>query len=146
MDGSVPGVVDFVDDDELLDSDLVVWRVSPTDMDGDTDADLDDVRWFAEVARRIGQPLADCDMDGIPDSHAIAIGLVDDLDQDGRPDECAPLCLADANGDGLVTPADFNAWVIAFNSHALECDQNGDGLCSPADFNAWVLNFNAGCP
>lgn len=24
-------------------------------------------------------------------------------------------------------------------------DQNGDGLVSPADFNAWILNFNAGC-
>ena len=54
-------------------------------------------------------------------------------------------CPADANGDGLVSPADFNAWVIAFNTNAPECDQNGDGLCTPADFNAWVLNFNAGC-
>ncbi|MEO0632347.1 MAG: FG-GAP repeat protein, partial [Planctomycetota bacterium] len=55
-------------------------------------------------------------------------------------------CPADTNGDGLVTPADLNAWVLAFNAQAPECDQNGDGLCTPADFNAWVLNFNAGCP
>ena len=54
-------------------------------------------------------------------------------------------CPADTNGDGIVTPADFNAWVLAFNAQAPECDQNGDGLCTPADFNAWVLNFNAGC-
>ncbi|MEL7484551.1 MAG: GC-type dockerin domain-anchored protein, partial [Planctomycetota bacterium] len=54
-------------------------------------------------------------------------------------------CAADTNGDGVVTPADFNAWVIAFNSNAPACDQNADGLCTPADFNAWVLNFNAGC-
>ena len=51
----------------------------------------------------------------------------------------------DVNNDGVLTPADFNAWVIAFNNQAPECDQNGDGLCTPADFNAWILNFNAGC-
>ncbi|MEL6796449.1 MAG: DNRLRE domain-containing protein [Planctomycetota bacterium] len=55
-------------------------------------------------------------------------------------------CLADVNGDGELTPADFNAWVLAFNNQAPECDQNGDTLCNPGDFNAWVLNFNAGCP
>ncbi|MEO0631507.1 MAG: FG-GAP repeat protein, partial [Planctomycetota bacterium] len=54
-------------------------------------------------------------------------------------------CLADTNGDGELTPGDFNAWVIAFNANAAACDQNGDGACGPADFNAWVLNFNAGC-
>ncbi|MEO1534194.1 MAG: GC-type dockerin domain-anchored protein [Planctomycetota bacterium] len=54
-------------------------------------------------------------------------------------------CLADTNGDGLVNPADFNAWVIAFNTQSPACDQNEDGLCNPADFNAWVINFNAGC-
>ena len=54
-------------------------------------------------------------------------------------------CVADVNGDGLVTPADFNAWVLAFNTQAPECDQNGDGFCTPADFNAWVINYNTGC-
>lgn len=54
-------------------------------------------------------------------------------------------CLADTNGDGAVTPADFSAWVAAFNAQAPECDQNGDGSCTPADFSAWVANFNAGC-
>jgi len=54
-------------------------------------------------------------------------------------------CLADVNGDGEVTPADFSAWVAAFNTQAPECDQNGDGSCTPADFSAWVANFNAGC-
>jgi len=54
-------------------------------------------------------------------------------------------CLADTNGDGVVSPADFSAWVAAFNADAPECDQNGDGTCSPADFSAWVANYNAGC-
>ncbi|MEL7485375.1 MAG: GC-type dockerin domain-anchored protein, partial [Planctomycetota bacterium] len=57
-----------------------------------------------------------------------------------------PLCVADTNGDGMLTPADFNGWVLAYNARSQPCDQNGDGLCTPADFNAWVLNFNAGCP
>ncbi|MEL6496920.1 MAG: M14 family zinc carboxypeptidase [Planctomycetota bacterium] len=57
-----------------------------------------------------------------------------------------PLCRADVNGDGAATPADFNAWVAAFNGQLPACDQNGDGDCTPGDFNAWVLNYNAGCP
>ncbi|MEL6311439.1 MAG: GC-type dockerin domain-anchored protein, partial [Pseudomonadota bacterium] len=54
-------------------------------------------------------------------------------------------CPADTNGDGALSPADFNAWVLAFNAGDLAADQNGDGLLSPADFNSWVLNYNAGC-
>ncbi len=53
---------------------------------------------------------------------------------------------ADTNGDGAITPADFNSWIVAFNTNAPECDQNADGLCSPGDFNAWIINYNAGCP
>ncbi len=55
-------------------------------------------------------------------------------------------CVADTNGDGQLTPADFNGWILAFNNQAPACDQNGDGLCTPADFNGWIINFNAGCP
>ncbi|MCA9274140.1 MAG: endonuclease [Phycisphaerales bacterium] len=54
-------------------------------------------------------------------------------------------CIADTNGDGILSPADFSAWIAAFNAGAPECDQNYDEVCSPADFSAWVANFNAGC-
>ncbi len=54
-------------------------------------------------------------------------------------------CLADTNGDGEVSPADFGAWIVAFNSDLPACDQNDDGMCTPADFTAWVNNFNSGC-
>lgn len=54
-------------------------------------------------------------------------------------------CLADVNGDGAVTPADFSAWLNAYNNNLPECDQNDDGNCSPADFSAWVNNYNNGC-
>ena len=49
----------------------------------------------------------------------------------------------DANNDGSCTPADFSAWVAAFNSGAARCDVNQDGSCTPADFSAWVAAFNA---
>jgi len=55
-------------------------------------------------------------------------------------------CLADVNGDGMVTPTDFTAWINAFNNQLPECDQNSDGSCTPTDFTAWIANFNAGCP
>ena len=57
-----------------------------------------------------------------------------------------PDCVADTNDDGVLTPADFTAWIAAFNAQSPACDQNGDSLCTPADFTAWIANFNAGCP
>ena len=54
-------------------------------------------------------------------------------------------CSADVNLDGQLTPADFSAWVAAFNTQSPACDQNSDGKCSPADFGAWVANYNSGC-
>jgi len=59
--------------------------------------------------------------------------------------DCEVACIADVNGDGVLSPADFSSWVAAFNAQAPECDQNGDGSCTPADFSAWVANYNAGC-
>jgi glucose/arabinose dehydrogenase len=68
-----------------------------------------------------------------------------DSDGDTIPDACETVCLPDVNGDGMLSPADFSAWVAAFNAGASECDQNGDSACTPADFSAWVANYNAGC-
>ncbi|MEL7483011.1 MAG: thrombospondin type 3 repeat-containing protein [Planctomycetota bacterium] len=55
-----------------------------------------------------------------------------------------PRLCADQNDDGLVTTADFNAWVLNFNAGDLAADTNQDGILSPADFNAWILAFNQG--
>ncbi len=55
------------------------------------------------------------------------------------------ICVADVNGDGMLTPADFTAWIAAYNAQSSGCDQNDDGFCTPADFSAWISNFNAGC-
>ena len=54
-------------------------------------------------------------------------------------------CPADVNGDGVVSPSDFGAWVAAYNALDPSADQNGDGQVDPADFGAWVANYNAGC-
>jgi len=56
-----------------------------------------------------------------------------------------PHCPPDTNSDGLLTPADFSAWIAAFNAMSTACDQNGDNACTPADFSAWIANYNAGC-
>ncbi|GAB5495249.1 MAG: hypothetical protein Phyf2KO_03290 [Phycisphaerales bacterium] len=68
-------------------------------------------------------------------------------DMTGRIDviEASADCLPDVNGDGMVTPTDFTAWINAFNNNLPECDQNGDNACTPTDFTAWIANFNAGC-
>ncbi|MEL7483028.1 MAG: GC-type dockerin domain-anchored protein [Planctomycetota bacterium] len=60
--------------------------------------------------------------------------------------DARPPCPADTNLDGTLDPADFNAWVIAFNTNSIIADQNDDNEINPADFNSWVINFNQGCP
>ncbi len=59
---------------------------------------------------------------------------------------CDPCDLADVNGDGAVTPADFAAWIAAFNAGLPAADQNCDGVVTPADFAAWIANYNACTP
>src|SRR5690606_13870034 len=72
---------------------------------------------------------------------------IDDVVLKGLVVPTSAYCLADTNGDGNVSPADFSAWVAAFNSgDAAVADQNQDDMVSPADFSAWVSNYNAGCP
>ncbi|MEO1584795.1 MAG: GC-type dockerin domain-anchored protein [Planctomycetota bacterium] len=71
--------------------------------------------------------------------------FADDLYENFYRERLAAPCVADVNGDGTLTPADFTAWVVAFNMGDVAADQNGDGLVSPADFSAWISNFNAGC-
>ncbi|MEL6795630.1 MAG: hypothetical protein AAFO89_02295 [Planctomycetota bacterium] len=53
------------------------------------------------------------------------------------------LC-ADQNGDDLITPGDFNAWILNFNGGDLQADTNQNGVLEPGDFNSWILAFNQG--
>lgn len=54
-----------------------------------------------------------------------------------------PYDCCDTNSDSMCTPADFSAWIAAFNAMSPRCDTNDDGACSPADFSAWIAAFNA---
>ncbi len=57
----------------------------------------------------------------------------------------APDCPADINGDGMLSGADFTAWIIAYNNNDPVADVNRDGRITPADFNAWIIAYYAGC-
>lgn len=54
-------------------------------------------------------------------------------------------CPADTNGDGVLTTADFTAWIIAYNAGDLAADANRNGTLEPADFSAWLQSWQTGC-
>ena len=78
---------------------------------------------------------------GLMPGEAGVTGLAIELIGEMEP---AP-CLADVNVDGALSPADFTAWISAYNMRDLRADQNNDGMFTPADFTAWIANYNAGC-
>jgi len=85
---------------------------------------------------------------GTTDSSVTYCGWnIDDVVVKGLVVPAGGYCLADTNLDGSVTPADFSAWIAAYNAgNAAVADQNLDGSVTPADFSAWIANYNAGCP
>ncbi|HED54585.1 MAG TPA: hypothetical protein ENJ00_10360 [Phycisphaerales bacterium] len=88
----------------------------------------------------------DCNL--IPDAVWLGAGTICDGDGDGLPDGTCmqpPVCLPDVNADGNLTPADFTAWISAYNAQDPAADQNQDGLINGSDFTAWIANYNAGC-
>lgn len=125
------------------------------------EAGLETLNYFASASGGISMPFAFGDLEPgaatalqvtVPASDGAFSGTVSVVSNDpDRPEVFVAVmgvvasCVADVNGDGSLTPADFNAWIAAFNAVDPRADQNGDGLVTPADFNAWVLNFNAGC-
>ena len=52
---------------------------------------------------------------------------------------------ADVNRDGIVNPADFTAWLAAFNADDEAADVNKNGTVEPADYTKWLDLFNGGC-
>ncbi|MEL6797175.1 MAG: right-handed parallel beta-helix repeat-containing protein [Planctomycetota bacterium] len=104
---------------------------------------------YGDLRLRPGSPAIDAGVDdyytlgatdiaGVSRVHGAAVDI-------GAYEHEATVCVADTNGDGRLSPNDFNAWILAFNNQSPACDQNGDGDCRQNDFNAWILNFNAGC-
>ncbi|MEL6796665.1 MAG: choice-of-anchor Q domain-containing protein, partial [Planctomycetota bacterium] len=123
---------DTLDIDESLNDDFGDLRLLPGSpaIDAGTDAAV--------------QP-GDVDFDGHPrilDDPGIP-GVRVDI---GAYEYVGTSCLPDMDQDSELRPADFNAWVLAFNSGSPPADQNRDGELRPNDFNAWIMNYNAGCP
>ncbi len=74
----------------------------------------------------------------VPDFNVLGAMLWISVEDSGGDVDCC-----DANMDGQCTPADFSAWIAAFNANSGACDANQDGSCTPADFSAWIAAFNA---
>lgn len=55
------------------------------------------------------------------------------------------LCPADQDGDNALTTDDFLAWMTNYQKGDLKADMNNNGTLEPADFSAWVAAFNMGC-
>ena len=95
---------------------------------------------------RLDQPSpASTFIDEIHYTPAVYEVFADELFARFYADRLAPDCIADVNADGMLSPADFSAWVAAYNNGDPAADQNGDGLVQPDDFGAWISNYNAGC-
>ncbi|GAB5496078.1 MAG: hypothetical protein Phyf2KO_11580 [Phycisphaerales bacterium] len=104
------------------------------DLDGDGDTDeVYDFDYFA-LSRFVDDP-------SVSDTGQGSAPIVDI----GAAERQQTACVADVNGDGVLTPSDFTAWIQAFNNALPTCDQNNDGVCTPADFTSWIANYNLGC-
>lgn len=96
------------------------------------------------------QSLSDCNRNGILDSADIADGRSDDVNHNGRPDECELALLpGDMNCDGTVTTADVPGFVYALTDLAryaaaypgcdpLHADVNLDGAVTISDIPSMV--------
>lgn len=54
-------------------------------------------------------------------------------------------CIADLDGDGDIDADDQSLFIDVYQSGAPSADQNGDGRVTPADYNAWVYRSARGC-
>ncbi|GAB5497489.1 MAG: hypothetical protein Phyf2KO_25690 [Phycisphaerales bacterium] len=54
-------------------------------------------------------------------------------------------CPADQDGDFLLTTLDLDAWIDNYTKGDIKADMNSNGTLEPADFTAWIRAFNEGC-
>lgn len=59
---------------------------------------------------------------------------------------CAPQCVADLSGDGVLDFFDVSAFISAYNSSDASADLDGNGMYNFFDVSAFVNAFAAGCP
>ncbi|MGP1273586.1 MAG: GC-type dockerin domain-anchored protein [Phycisphaerales bacterium] len=113
---------------------------------GSGGGDAFDIRWAVDPVTGLRAGLSAFDFIRITTAVEIADGPFGEVSTEiDAVADVGPVCPADTNLDGVVSPADFTAWVAAYNLGQAVADQNDDGRISPADFTAWVANYNAGC-
>jgi hypothetical protein len=54
-------------------------------------------------------------------------------------------CVADLDNDGDIDADDQALFIDVYQQNDPAADQNGDGLVNPADYNAWVFRAARGC-
>ena len=84
---------------------------------------------------------ADCNSNGSPDARDIALGISQDANANGVPDECAPPCPADRDGNGSVDAADLSTVLGAWGTAAGDID--GNGTTDAADLSALLAAWGA---
>ena len=92
-----------------------------------------------------GRQLRDCNANGVPDVCDIAEGASDDVDGDGRPDECGLRCVGDLDGDGTVDGGDLTALLGHWGTQDAAADLDGDGVVDGGDLSR-LLAFWGTCP
>lgn len=84
----------------------------------------------------------DCNANGVPDAVDIHLGLAQDFNDDGVPDECAG-CVADWDGSSGVDGDDVIAFFGDWDGGA--GDVNGDGATDSDDTIVFLSSWDAGC-
>lgn len=87
----------------------------------------------------------DCNLNLVPDSCDISMGVSEDEDGDGVPDECRGLCAADHDGNGVVDTRDFLLFLTHWSAGDLAADFNDDLVIDIRDFILFLGEWSAGC-
>jgi|GEM_PF-2925688 len=83
----------------------------------------------------------DCNDNGSPDVRDIALGISLDANGNGIPDECAPACPADRDGNGAVDAADLAGVLASWGTAGGDVD--GNGTTDAADLSALLAAWGA---
>lgn len=88
---------------------------------GEQNNSLESTAYLYDLFEATGD--SDCDGNLTDDRADILAGLQADANDNLVPDTCEGFvdCIADINGDMVVTPADFTAWINAFNTSPAAC-------------------------
>jgi CxxC motif-containing protein (DUF1111 family) len=113
------------------------------DLDQDGDTDLVDFEYFRLAYERDGGVDGDCNGDGVSDLETILLGLADDRDGDGVPDNCG-VCSGDLNHDGVVNGVDLGIILAGWGNPGI-ADLNFDGVVNGVDLGI-VLAAWGSCP